>query len=353
MADTRYSGGGVEVPAGVDFEREKSVALHELCNDLGLDLWLRMTLQPWLTRCLQLGVGEIRGHRLAPNDAGWFERFLHELATRKGLGSVLADGLSRALDELTGEIPAELVRLGRELEFGFGFTAHREGRFWDRTPLPYWAMSALMYASESRDPTIGSHSSLMHLADIMCHDENAALPRLRQLGEEVWGDREALMPTTEAKTAVTIWAQDQHMLIDSLPLCDFAFPRICGDFGGWNDFLRAERLAGDLDLDQRLLAAVTGERLTRGELTAVARRGFTIERGLLARAGRDRQLEEGLAPHFALPCRDDGTAIGRSEFARLLDGYYAARGWDLERGWPLPATLAGLGLANIARNEHR
>ena len=347
MAMTRYSGGGIEVPACKDFARSRSVALHELCNDLGLDLFLRMTLQPWLIRCAQLGVETIRGYPLAPEDADWFERFLRELAGRTGLGALFADGLLRAADELEGELPAELIRMAREQEFAFGFTAHREGRFLDEEPLPYWIMSAMMYASESRDPTIGSHSSLMHLAEVMLHDRASAIPQLRKLAAEVWGDSEVVEPTFDRKAAATIWAQDQHVLIDSLPLCDFAFPRIFRDFQGWSEFQSADQVAGDLDLDQRLLAAVTGESYSRAELTAVARRGFTLERCLLARAGRDRRLEEGLARHFALPCRADGTAIDRAGFARLLDEYYAARGWDRERGWPQPETLAELGLAEL------
>ena len=347
MADTQYSGGGVEIPPGRDFSGPESAALHELCNSLGLDLFLRVTLQPWLIRCTQLGVREIRGHWLAPDDAEWFAGFLRQMATREGLGAVFADGLIRAVDKLASDLPAELIRMAREQEFAFGFVAQREGRFLDEEPLPYWVMSAMMYASESRNPTIGSHSSLLHLAEVMLYDREVAMPQLRKLAAEVWGDPEVVEPTFDRKMTATIWAQDQHMLIDSLPLCDFAFPRMFRDFEGWPEFTSADQVAGDLDLDQRLLAAVTGESYSRAELTAVAKRGFTLERCLLARAGRDRRLEEGLAPHFELPCRADGTAIDRTGFLRLLDEYYAARGWDEEHGWPRTETLAALGLAEL------
>ena len=65
---------------------------------------------------------------------------------------------------------------------------------------------------------------------------------------------------------------------------------------------------------------------------------------MLARAGRTRAMEEALAPHFKLPCRADGTSIDAAGFSRLLDEYYAARGWDLELGWPQPDTLRRVGL---------
>ena len=103
-------------------------------------------------------------------------------------------------------------------------------------------------------------------------------------------------------------------------------------------------VTGDLDIDRRLLAAVTGVEMSRKALTRVAERAFTLERVMLARAGRNRAMEQALAPHFRLPCRADGTSIDAAGFARLLDEYYAARGWDLELGWPTAETLRRLEL---------
>ena len=65
---------------------------------------------------------------------------------------------------------------------------------------------------------------------------------------------------------------------------------------------------------------------------------------MLARAGRSRAMEEGLAPHFQLPCRADGTLVDAAGFSKLLDEYYTARGWDLELGWPRTSGLVELGL---------
>ena len=59
-------------------------------------------------------------------------------------------------------------------------------------------------------------------------------------------------------------------------------------------------------------------------------------------------MEEGLAPHFKLPCRADGTSIDAAGFSRLLDEYFTARGYDLALGWPQPETLGRLGLDDVA-----
>jgi aldehyde:ferredoxin oxidoreductase len=273
---------------------------------------------------------------------------MHDLAQRRGLGDLFAEDLLRAMDALEGELPAELIALGRELEFGFGYPAHREGRFWDEEPLPFWVFSAMMYASESRDPTIGTHQSGMLLADWVLMDEPEARRKLSRVAESAWGLPDAFEPSFERKAPVAVWMQNQHILIDSLPLCDFAFPQLTAPIADNVTWRAIENPVGDLDFDRRVLRAVTGLDYTRADLTRIAERAFVIERSLLARAGRSRPMEEGLAPHFKLPCRADGTAIDAAGFARLLDEYFAERGFDLALGWPQAEGLERLGLAEVA-----
>jgi aldehyde:ferredoxin oxidoreductase len=119
------------------------------------------------------------------------------------------------------------------------------------------------------------------------------------------------------------------MLIDSLPLCDFAFPQLVRSMDSLQEWEKADDIMGDPEMDRRLLAAVTGQQLGREQLDGVAAPAFNLERAMLARAGRARDMEEALAPHFALPCRADGTHIDHDGFSRLLDEYYTVRGWDL------------------------
>lgn len=353
LAATAYQGGGVTVPPAPNFSYDTEVALHERCNDLGLDLWFRLVMHPWFVRCTELGVRTIRGCEIAPHDPHWFASFMAHLAYREGLGDLFAEDLRRAMDALEGELPGELVALGRELEFDFGFPAHREGRFWDEEPLPFWVISAMLHAGEGRDPTIGAHQSGLLLADLVLADRERAFRQFRRLSERVWGDPEALEPTFEGKAPVAVWMQDQHMLIDSLPLCDFAFPQLMRPFDSEEDWREASDIVGDLEMPARLLRAVTGADLSDADLIAAARRAVHLERALLARAGRQRSMEEGLAAHFRLPCRADGTFLDEAGFARLLDAYYAARGWDLMRGWPTAPTLAAFGLTDVARELER
>jgi aldehyde:ferredoxin oxidoreductase len=168
------------------------------------------------------------------------------------------------------------------------------------------------------------------------------------LSEKVWGYPDALEPTFENKAPVAIWSQNQHILLDSLPLCDFAFPQLVRSMESREEWQNAEDITGDLNIDLRLFAAVTGVEFNRSEMDRVGERAFTLERVMLARAGRSRKMEEKtLAPHFKLPCRADGTLIDKIGFSRLLDEYYTARGWDLEFGWPKANLLSSLGLEKV------
>ena len=265
---------------------------------------------------------------------------MHQIARREGIGAIFAESLRRAMDALEGELPDELIRLGRALEFGFGFSAHREGRLWDYEPLPFWAISALMYASESRDPTIGTHQSALLHANFVEHDAALAARRFRRaLGAGVRLPR---------RLRADVRPQDADHDLDSAP----AHPR------GLAAALRlrvpdadpaARRLRGLGDGGERpgrprprtrvFCGAVTGVEYSQEDLDRVAERAFTLERVMLARAGRSRPMEHALVGHFKRPCRDDGTVLDEAGFARMLDEYYAARGWDRERGWPEAATL--------------
>jgi aldehyde:ferredoxin oxidoreductase len=186
-------------------------------------------------------------------------------------------------------------------------------------------------------------------ADWVLSDRAVAQRHYRQLSQSVWGRPDIFEPAFTDKAPAAIWMQHQHVLIDSLPLCDFAFPQLARPIENREAWEGAADVTGDLDLGRRLLNAVTGRDFGQDDLERAAERAFTLERALLARAGRSRAMEETLAPHFKLPCRSDGTLIDAAGFGQLMDEYYGARGWDPLLGWPDGDCLARLGLPDVAR----
>jgi len=341
-------GCGVDMPSVSGWKPEEGgVELHEVCDDLGLDLWVLLTIQPWLVKCIESDVGEICGRELRPRDASWFYELLQDIAHRRGIGDLLAEDLRRAVEKIKHTLPASVVEAAEVLEFAFGFPSHREGRVWDHEPLPFWAVSAIMYATESRDPTIGTHSYLQ-IADIYMHDRSIALEKLRPLAKLVWGSEEAIEPSFGNKANVAIWCQNRHVLIDSLPLCDFVFPSIIRPFDDENSWRNAIDVAGDLDIEAELLSTCTGLEIESSELDVMAERIFNLERVLLARFGRDRSVDEKVAKHFELPCESDGTRVDKETFRKMMDEYYAIRGWDRISGMPSRSLLVKLGLEDVA-----
>ena len=341
-----YEGGGFRVPPITGWEPgEGGVELHMLCDDLGIDLWVLLVFQPWLVRCIELGVNELRGLKLKPRDAKWFQEFLRLIAYRKGVGDVLAEDLRRAVDSMRGELPKELIELAEVLEFAYGFPAHREGRIWDPEPLPFWLVSALMYATESRDPTICTHASFLQLAELYLDDRDLFLRKLRPVAARLWGSEKVFEPSLEDKIGLTIWCQHRHVMLDCLPLCDFTFPRLLKPFKSKTEWLEAEDVYGDLDIEAKLLSMCTGLEFTTEQLEETAERIFNLERMMLVeKFGRRRDIDEAVARHFQLPCKTDGTRIGLETFRRLLDEYYRSRGWDPRTGVPTKEKLEQLGL---------
>jgi len=343
-----YKSETLKIPRGRGFGELGGARVYSTVNDLGLDLWLLATMQPWLLKCIEEGVTDIRGTSLDPTNPEWFIEMVEGIAYRRGMGGVFSDSLRRAADDLAGELPSVLIEAARSLEFAYGFPAHREGRLWDPEPLPFWAFSALMYASESRDPAIGSHSSCLMLAEILLKDGELARKKFRALSKQLWGTEEALEPSFEYAAPVAIWTQHQHIIIDSLTLCDFAFPRTIGRFQDEEEWRASPDTRADMEIGARLLFACTGLDYTGKELELIAERVFNLERAMLAEFGRDRQVDSSIEPHFELPCKTDGTCLDKELFDRLLDEYYQLRGWDLSRGWPTRAKLLELGLADVA-----
>lgn len=341
-----YEGGGIRVPTMNGWEPDEGGAeLHLLCEDLGLDLWTLLTLQPWLIRSMELGLESIEGLKLYPRDAKWFYNLLHLIAHRDGIGDVLADGLRRAVDRWREILPDELIRLGQELEFAYGFPAHRDGRIWDTEPLPFWLVCALMCATESRDPAIGTHSSFLHLAELFLYDRELFLSKMRPLAARLWASEKAIEPSFEDKIQVTLWCQHRHIVIDSLPLCDFAFPRLLKPFKDMGSWTLDDDVYGDLDIEAKLLSACTGLDISNAELEKIAERTFTLERMILVdRFDRRRKNDEMVAPHYQLPCKSDDTWISVDQFRDLLDDYYQHRGWDPVTGIPAEDQLKKLGL---------
>jgi aldehyde:ferredoxin oxidoreductase len=142
--------------------------------------------------------------------------------------------------------------------------------------------------------------------------------------------------TYEGKAELTKHFQDVFTLIDSAGLCVFVAIRYTLDTtGGYKPTRITE-----------MINSATGAMYTPESLLEAAERVYNLERIFLVKAGFTR-AEDTLASRMMEPM-PAGPLKGESfELERLLDDYYAARGWDAN-GVPTLEQLERLGIAQWA-----
>jgi aldehyde:ferredoxin oxidoreductase len=142
--------------------------------------------------------------------------------------------------------------------------------------------------------------------------------------------------TYEGKAALVKHFQDVFTLIDSAGLCVFVALRYTVDTVNGYVPIRATEMVNH----------ATGSNYTPESLLEAAERVYTLERLFLTKAGLSR-ADDTLAPRMAEPMPAGPIQGETFELHRLLDDYYAERGWDAD-GIPTREKLEALGIAHYA-----
>ena len=344
----------------LDFPEGFEIARYS--NEYGINHWeLLLGIGPWLRGCREEGLlGELDGRPIDLNDAGFWLEMLRKMAYREGVGDSLAEG-GRRLPNIFG--------FGQEiidgLYAGWGFGGHWDGHgdHANYTVFPYWAVSILHWALASRDPFSSSHgyTFLLNWAPVRLKPEEALTwDDIRVVGKRVYGTEATVDPWSgyEDKELPAHWHAKRSILKDSMPICDWGFPRIFSD-------LTEDRLAGadgmeGPDFELHLFNSVTGSDLTPKELDTICERIANLERAILVRShGRSRADDETVIPYFereenwASPVLGEKRRGDRGEMLKLLDAYYKLSGWDVNTGRPTRAKLEELGLGEVAADLER
>ncbi|TKX74708.1 aldehyde ferredoxin oxidoreductase [Halorubrum sp. GN11_10-6_MGM] len=288
-----------------DFDRV--VDLCGVCDRLGLDVIGAGNAVAWAIRAGEAGVVDCS---VSFGDATGAERLLKAIAAREapsdfevapGLPDALADGIDAAVARFGG---AELVPTVKSMALpGFDPRAavgvalayatsdrgacHRRARPQDREPL---ARPGRSPADRVRD-VVGEQNARSLLWSLVVDDF---------VGEAVWADL----------GAEWLAAVDHPAVADVAPEGDPAAPT-----------------------DPVATLATTGERI------------WTLTRLFNAREGFDR-ADDALPEPLRRSAPDGTPGVDADAFDRLLDRYYAARGWG-ENGLPTPETLDRLDLAAV------
>jgi aldehyde:ferredoxin oxidoreductase len=145
------------------------------------------------------------------------------------------------------------------------------------------------------------------------------------IGDEIMGKLD--MDSYEGKAPIVKGIQDTVNAIFTFVACRF------------HEFVTPKQMY------PALLEAATGQKLTLPQLVEVGERIWNLERMFNVGAGFGRK-DDTLPDRCFEPIKGEasqGAVITHEAFDRMLDEYYAVRGWTRE-GVPTPATLKRLGI---------
>lgn len=297
----------------------------EMINQYGLNEWeLLAGMLPWLVMGSREGVlTDKRFDLIKPIEADkpeWWMHFLKVVTYREGIGDLLAEGVSRTIEELGPTQYAETMYHGKRrvptkisLQEAWGYAGHWSGRgVHSSLTFPSWLIEALVWMTASRDPIDDTH---IRAKDEWMQEFNKA-PYQSHKGPEI-----------------AIWNENRSELKSSLVLCDFSFPVVY-----------------KTDAESRLFSAVTGVEVNEKELDQLGERNKNMQRSLLVRNyDRDREKEvKEIMPWYKRPDATGGIAVDEDKFNGLVDTYYDLRGWDKKTGRPTRSTLEQLDLKDVA-----
>lgn len=273
-------------------QTDEAVYLGLLCDKLGLDTISAGAVLGFACEAVEKGLLEAD---VRFGDVESLAALLQDIAARRGVGDLLAEGVRAAAAQIGG---------GADY-----FAMHVKG-----LELPAWGPRGV--------PAMGL--AYMTADRGGCHQR--AFPILYEAGGEAWKGQSYERLSLDGKAQLLAEVQNRLAGLDTLITCDF------GRYG----------LSDQTYLD--LLAAATGQRLTLDELYRLGERIWNLTRLFNLKAGMTK-ADEDLPRRFKEEPLPDGPAAGhrftQADIERLRADYYAVRGWD-ENGVPKPETLAAL-----------
>ncbi|MEM4699441.1 MAG: 3-hexulose-6-phosphate synthase [Candidatus Nezhaarchaeales archaeon] len=271
--------------------------ISDLCNKLGLDTISTGATIALAIELYERGLLETQGLELRWGDPELIIKLVEMMARREGIGSLLAEGSARLASSI-GRGAEEVAMHVKGLELPAYDPRAAKGM-------------ALAYATSNRGGC--------HLRAYVVMSELFSIPRY-------------VDPSSyEGKAELVKRMQDIFAVIDSLILCKFT------------SFAFFSTLDYEPSMYARLLATAVGMYADDEELLKIGERIYNVERLFNVREGFTRGDDTLPARLLKEPLKEGPSKGQVVELDRLLDEYYALRGWDY-LGRPSERKLASLGL---------
>jgi aldehyde:ferredoxin oxidoreductase len=285
------------------------LALHDLCNDNGMDVDGVSATLAFALECADHGILEIEqpgGVRLEWGDGPGLVALARQMIKGEGLGEVLGSGVAEAARQIgrgSEQFAMTVKGVGINEQ---GIRSHRA-----------WALG-IMTSTRGGGHLGGSPQT-----------ENRKISP--EVGEHLFGVPTAGNPLAyEGKGKLTAWTEGIKAIIDSLGLCYFIY--------GWYDV----SLGNVTDMAEWLYLA-TGVQLSGKELHWRGLRCHSLERWLSHRLAGYSRADDHVPVRFFKVGNSGGAYQGAKldfdQVERMLDEYYSNLGWDVKTGLPGPEAM--------------
>ncbi len=244
------------------------VYLNDICDRLGMDTITAGNLAGFTIEASHL---KDIGEKIEYGDVDAIAALLNKMATKEGIGAILAEGIKHASKE--------------------------------------WGLEDLAIHVKGMEPACYDPRVLygMGLA-FATSDRGACHLRATFYKAELSG---AISPTAvEGKAEMLIDFEDRHNLFDALILCRF-----------FRDLYPWEKLS-------TVINATTGMELDKKQLQKVASAIANKVREFNLREGMNKEIDETLPKRFfEEKLEDSGKVLPKASFDRMLSDYYKLKGW--------------------------
>ncbi len=311
--------------------------IKDLCHRLGFDIFSSAAVVAFAMELYQRGIitkEDTGGIALDWGSDDATLNILEQIAYRRGLGDVLAEGCLRAAEKI-GQGAEKYVLTIKGME------TNQEVRGVSKT----WTTGCL-YSPRGGDNVRLTHSHVGVMPSLQVVQKDfgmdpqeygreyvAALDIFEEEKKQIFGVPPKLDDHSyEGKAAYTKWMGDISTVLNSLVLCIFATNTIHSPLGPTTY--------------AKLYSSATGIELSPRELMKAGERIFNLQRMYMVDAGISSKDDSWPAKFYDEGLPDGpkkGVRILREDVEALNQEYYQLRGWDVD-GKPTKEKLEELGL---------
>ncbi len=296
--EPEYEGTAAMGPVIGQTDPAATIVLANLVDRLGMDVNESGWVTGWVMECYEKGYlkkEDLDGLEMNWGNVSATQSLLEKIAHRQGVGNLLAEGVKRASEKVGGP-----------------------------------ASSCAVYTLKGNTPRGHDHRAIWTELFDTCFSNTGTI---EATGGALRAQQHGLEPISnpfdwEQVIRQNAMTNGRRIFEDSLVICRFP-----------NE---------DIQMMISCVNAATGWKLTLEEVMVYGKRVVNLMHIFNHRCGITKELDAPSARYGSSPV--DGPAQGKSSreiWERARRRYYELMGWDPETGYPLLATIKGLGLDEL------